>query len=340
MSTAVRDRESLTFWNVDLERPSDARDILLLKHIRAEEGDVAKAGSRLANTLVYRAENNIDVLVSYSLEEAFGKFAEPYSQITKFGRKDRMGRPVVVTRTVNEDAIIESGELFTKYCFWVREQILGSRTFAKNRAEDICMIVDVEGSRLNSNAVVREAGKQLTLHCPETNGLNIFINVPHLFGALYRAAKVFIPLRTQERTKVLGQNDHMSLFTYVRPECLPVEVGGMLQQPRSCLRTSCHAVEVRPGCTEAVDLMHCSSGPLLWELRVCAKDIVYELTFVADGGQEVIVNQSPDGGCLQASQGVIAGRWVSPGAGWLRVHFHNRYAWFENRVCCCRAAAE
>ena len=43
MSTAVRERESLTFWNVDLERPSDARDILLLKHIRAEEGGVLRS---------------------------------------------------------------------------------------------------------------------------------------------------------------------------------------------------------------------------------------------------------------------------------------------------------
>lgn len=319
-------------WGVDLRVHSEARDVILLKHLRAAEGDVRSACDQLEATLVFRADEDIDRLGHETLSEAFGEIAEVLSDTCSFGNTDESGRPVVVIRT---NAVEMEARLpcLTRYCCWLREQALAKLTFASKGPEDICMILDLQGLSMRQPDAVRDTGKALAAHYPETSGVNILLNVPLFWKILYRFFKPFIPKRTQDRVCIVG-DDYAELFKKVRPESLPEAAGGMLRHPSSSagLSSSCLVARVQPGGEQCLEV-DVTAGTVSWELRVCVGEVDFEVIFKPTGGDLVVFKSAR----LCASEGVESGQCACPSSGVLRAVFKN-HRWFGARVCCFRAA--
>lgn len=102
--------KTLSIWGVELEKETEASDIVLLKYIRAEELDVAKAAERIVETLVFRADCQIDALKDAELPKCY----QGHDVISGY---DVEGRPVMISRfgKMNLEEVFGDVEAFVRY---------------------------------------------------------------------------------------------------------------------------------------------------------------------------------------------------------------------------------
>mmetsp|Transcript_87214 Transcript_87214/g.182526 ORF Transcript_87214/g.182526 Transcript_87214/m.182526 type:complete len:381 (+) Transcript_87214:128-1270(+) len=328
-----------TLWGVKIEEQSDASDIVLLKFLRAEELNVAKASDRITQTLVFRADCKIDEISKADLPAQF--LGNDF--ITGL---DPEGRPVMISRFGNMDidAVFSDLEAFVRYRAKIMENAIALLKFEKGSAEDLCQVHDYSGvmSSMYKTEVkqgVSAISKVFSEHYPEFKGKTIFVNFPAVFSKPFQVFAALLPERTRKKFVILGQEDHAALFEMVPPELVPEALGGLFSEPKSKIRSQGRVV--LPRARESLDVTAIElPGPskLLWELRVCTMEVSYEVFFVpANGTEEQVVAKSEPGKPLKAEDGIISGEWSAPSAGTLNFRFRNDAAWFKRRVCVCRA---
>merc|ERR1712151_1090999 len=150
-----------------------------------------------------------------------------------------------------------------------------------------------------------------------------------------------IDKRTFEKIRILGPGEHRALFEFVRPESLPVFLGGlMLDNGESSLTAPCHIADVSPGAPQEVDILVVTNAATLrWELRVCNLEVDFDVHFVPIHNPEERIVVSESRQPLTASSGVVDGVWDAPSAGTLRCRFSCDSARRSNRasvrVCLC-----
>jgi len=324
-------------WGVDLEKQSDASDIVLLKYIRAEELDVDKAAERIVQTLIFRADCQIDSLKDAELPEC-------YRGHDVISGLDVEGRPVMISRfgQMDLEKVFGDIEAFVRYRAKLMEEAMAKISFKKGEPEELTQVHDYSGVPLifQTSQVkdgVSAVTKVFSEHYPETKGKTIFVNFPSAFAKLFKAFSLFIPERTLKKFQILGENDHAQLFETLKPEVVPEGLGGMLRTKGVAgLAGPCHVTFVRARCTEEVSLLRVQEPCTVdWELRVCYWDISYELWFVAEGQEPELVQKSD--GLLQATEGVLSGHYAAKSPGELKCHFINNGAWFKSRLCVGRA---
>lgn len=335
----------LLFWGVDLEKKSDATDIILLKHLRAEQGMVNVTAERLVQTLIYRAEECIDELG----ETTLASVGERFAAAGMFGGVDVQGRPVVVSRTPagqDADSLMADIPSFVRYNFWLKEQAFKRIAFKRGAPEDLCQIVDLSTAKFGPPPkAVRESSVVFKRHCPESNGVNIFVNVPSVVVGAFKLCRRFIDQRTYDKIRILGAGEHLELFKLVPPESLPLFIGGMLQQPPSPLAVPCHVVSLQPGATVDVKMIEVGEygAGVRWEVRVCSDQAAtFEISFLAAAsGVWELVASSATWKPLDATEGVISDRFEPTEAGSLHCRFACEAARFgaraRPRVCIARA---
>lgn len=339
-SEEARTKVALTIWGVHLDSCSDACDIVLLKFLRAEELNIDKAAGRFVETLVFRSDCHIDEVAGSELPSHF------QGHDTVRG-KDVDGRPLMISRFGGMDLpkVFGDVEAFVRYRAFLMEQAMSQLSWQKGEPEDLCQVHDYSGVPLifHSSEVkgsVTAVTKVFSKHYPETKGKTIFVNFPSAFASLFKAFSVFIPERTRKKFLILGEKDHEILFEHIKPEMVPEVLGGMQKQPPSILDSiTCTVVHVAARASEKALL--CSTEPgragrLCWELRVCAVDITYEVSFCPTGGTARSIAGPAS---LQASQGIASGEFEATEAGSLEVSFKNDGAWFKSRLCACRGGA-
>merc|ERR1712190_671917 len=165
---------------------------------------------------------------------------------------------------------------FVKFNFWLKENAFKRIEFKYGNAEDICQIVDLSTAKFGPPPkAVTESSKIFKKHCPESNGVNIFVNVPSMVVGVFKLCQKFIDKRTFEKIRILGPGEHRALFELVRPESLPVFLGGlMLDNGEASLSTPCNIVEVTPGVPQVTNMLKIDmAAAVRWELRVCNLDI-------------------------------------------------------------------
>jgi len=327
-----------TIWGIDLETPGDRRDIILLKYLRAEELVLDKAAERLVQTLVFRADCKIDDLAKAELPQHF----QGHDFIDG---KDVAGRPVVISRFGGMDLpkVFGDVEAFVRYRAQVMERAIALLTFEKGAPEDLCQVHDYSGVPLlfqtsEVKGGVGAVSKVFGEHYPEFKGVTIFVNFPAAFSKLWKAFSVFIPERTRKKFIILGDKDQAQLFEKISPEVVPECIGGMLRDPPGQLSSPCQLVDVKA--TEEVTLVQVEGkGTVLWELRVCAFEVAYEVFFVpAGGGDEQVIKRTDSSSSeyLKVEDGVVFGEYAAQGPGSVRCRFKNECAWFKWRLCVCR----
>ena len=325
--------ERLTIWGVDLEKESEASDIVLLKYIRAEELNLDKAADRIVDTLVFRADCKIDGLKEAVLPDCY----QGHDVISGL---DVDGRPVMISRfgKMDLEKVFGDIEAFVRYRAKLMEEAMAKLSFKKGEPEDLTQVHDYSGVPLIfQTSQVKDAVSAVTKvfadHYPETKGKTIFVNFPTAFAKLFKAFSIFIPERTLKKFQILGENDHAQLFETIPADRVPEGLGGMHRS--DALAGPCQTIQVRARCTEELSLLKVEGACTLdWELRVCYSDVSYEVWFVVDGSPELV--QKSDG-LVQATDGVIHGQYVAKSAGELKCHFINSGAWFKSRLCLARA---
>lgn len=330
-----------TIWGVNVEAEGEASDIVLLKYLRAEELDVAKAAERIVQTLVWRAECCIDELARAELPEHF----QGHDFLDGL---DVDGRPVMISRFGGMDLKMVFGdvEAFVRYRSQLMERAIGQLSFKKGAVEDLCQVHDYSGVPLffgtsDVKGGVAAVSKVFSEHYPETKGKTIFVNFPAAFSKLWKAFGMFIPERTRKKFLIFGEGDQASLFEHISPDVVPEVLGGMVRNPPGAVSTTCKVIPVWS--TEEVVLQEVEKAGTVvaWELRVCALEIAYEVVFVpADGGPEVVVRRTEPKEYLKATDGIVSGEWKAEAKGSLRCRFRNECAWFKKRLCVCRAEAK
>eukprot|EP00928_Gymnodinium_smaydae_P059195 TRINITY_DN4243_c0_g2_i1.p1 TRINITY_DN4243_c0_g2~~TRINITY_DN4243_c0_g2_i1.p1 ORF type:complete len:592 (+),score=123.52 TRINITY_DN4243_c0_g2_i1:183-1778(+) len=349
-SSRAAAKSCLLFWGVNLEVPGDATDIILLKHLRAEEGVVDVAAERLVRTLIYRAEENIDELAHVGLAEVGARFAAA----GYIGGTDVRGRPVAVSRTpdgVDSEAMMSDIAGFVRYNFWMKEQAFKKLKLARGMPEDICQIIDLSTAKFGPPPkAVQESSKVFKQHCPESNGVNIFVNAPSWAVGVFKLCSKLFDQRTLDKIRLIGVDEHLQLFELVPPESVPVFLGGLRDEAGldgELKFGQCQVVEVPAGEAREVSMLQVA-GPadVFWQLRVCSQAIKFKVVFTsADAEQEPVeVARSADSRPLQAAQGVLCEHWRAPGAGTFTCRFECESARFgaraRPRICLLRATAK
>jgi hypothetical protein len=336
-------QERLTIWGVDLEAGGDAADIILLKFLRAEDLDLEKAAERIAATLAFRAECQIDALMSAELPEHFRGH-------DTVGGVDVDGRPILLSRfgAMDLPKVFGDVEAFVRYRAHFMEKAIALLSFKRGEPEDLCQIHDYSGVPLlfqtaEVKGAVSAVSKVFEAHYPEFKGRTVFVNFPAAFSKMFKAFSNFLPERTRKKFVILGEKDQEDLFKLLPPEHVPDAIGGMKRNPLSPLSEPVKMVTVRARTVEEVVALElpagASSTKVSWELRVCFLEIGYEVVFVpaASGSKETVIRKSEPKQYLQAADGVVSGEWTASEAGSVLFRFANECAWFKARLCLCRA---
>jgi len=344
---AVRCREDLPqsvvraesrFWGIDLDAHSDARDIILLKFIRAAHGDVESAALRFMQTLVERCMWNIDEIHANGLKST----AEPFKTAVAYGGHDRCGRPVVASRVV--ESPVGNRDDVWNFNVWAREDIVRKLTFKPREAANCTFIVDL-GKRVTPLPGWLLEGSDLQQrHYPETTGRIIYLVSSKVRVAV---ASLFSWLSgTRRGSKFVAKTDLSMLFDEVPPEAVPVAYGGLhhefaLPGPASvvsiCSRSigCCMVSRVKAKQELGVEVL-CASC-VRWELRVCRGAAVYQVLFL-DGRKKHVVSSRSNSCALQVSDGVMSGKWAAPGSGRLVFRFCQPRGGAHTNTYLCRAA--
>jgi len=329
--------EKLTIWGVDLEKENEASDIVLLKFIRAEELDVDKAADRIVQTLIFRADCQIDGLKDAELPKCY----QGHDVISGY---DVDGRPVMISRfgKMDLEAVFGDVEAFVRYRAKLMEEAIAKLSFKKGEPEELTQVHDYSGVPLifqtsQVKGAVSAVTKVFGEHYPETKGVTIFVNFPTAFAKLFKAFSVFIPERTLKKFQILGENDQETLFKFLPPETVPEALGGMLGTPAGPMSGPCKTLSVRARGNEEMPLIKVAAAcTIQWEVRVCYWEISYELYFYADGASEPELVKKSDA-MVQATDGIVSGEYVAKGPGELKCNFINNGAWFKSRFCLGRA---
>lgn len=125
-------------WQCDLLQPSDARDIICLKFLRAEEFNVDKSFARFAKTLHWRLENDVEHLRDAELPEHMRGHDFLHG-------KCKEGRPLLVSHfgTMDLEAVFGDTDLFVKYRVAIMERAVAELLpFAADKPETLYQVHD------------------------------------------------------------------------------------------------------------------------------------------------------------------------------------------------------
>ena len=225
----------------------------LLRYLRARKLDVAKAMAMLRATIAWRAENDIDALLSSPLDEdEFRANAAMYP--ASYHGEDAAGRPVYMERTgsarfaalvqkLGQEGFLRMHLRGMEYQYRV---LLPSASVRKNApVTQMCNVIDVGELSLYdtvSHGEVLAALKNIAAvdadHYPENLGTTLVCNAPWSFTTAWSVVRLFLDAKTQAKFKVLGKGD--AQLSALREalggiEKVPAFLGGECACPGGCV---------------------------------------------------------------------------------------------------------
>mmetsp|Transcript_90015 Transcript_90015/g.241345 ORF Transcript_90015/g.241345 Transcript_90015/m.241345 type:complete len:364 (+) Transcript_90015:21-1112(+) len=219
-------KQDTVAFGVDMSKDSEARDIILLKYLRARDFDEEKAVTMLTDTMEWRKDAELETLLKTPL-------AEPFQGHDVEEGFDVKGRRIQLSRYggMDTDVVFADVEEFVKYRVTIMERNVRKLTFKKGEPEDFCVVHDYKGVSLmrggNVKKCVNEITKVLSDHYPEFKGIGIFMNFPAIFVTFINAFTIFMPAKTRSKLVFLGEGDFEGLYQYIPPEQLSVQDGGL-----------------------------------------------------------------------------------------------------------------
>ncbi|KAF4692756.1 hypothetical protein FOZ60_012659 [Perkinsus olseni] len=243
-----KEGDNVTIWNQALhpcpedQLHKDARDIVLLKFLRAREFDVDKARTMLVNCLKWRREADIQSIIDMKLPPEFQGHDSPPEY------KDKEGRPILLTTFGSMDPAKVFGNInaFVRYRVMVFERAIAHLSFRRGDAETLLQIHDYTGvPMVFQEASIKKAVNASThvfADCyPEFKGVTIFANFPTPFVLLFKAMSVFIPAKTYKKFQLANASETPSkLAQYIHPGVLDPRYGGLRTELSKGLKSEGH----------------------------------------------------------------------------------------------------
>ncbi|XP_043690186.1 patellin-4-like [Telopea speciosissima] len=304
---AVELNKDISLWGVPLlpGKGAEATDVILLKFLRARDFKVNDAFVMLKNTLQWRKELNIDLI----LDEDLGL---DLNSVAHMNGVDREGHPVCY----NIYGVFQNEELYEKtfgteekrnqflrWRFQLMEKGIQKLDFKPDGVSSILQITDLKNSPGPSKKELRIATKQavglLQDNYPEFVARNIFINVPFWYYAFNAVLSPFLTQRTKSKfVFVRPSRVAETLFKYIPAENIPIQYGGLNRENDSEFSIENGSVSellVKSGGTETIEIPVPEVGTTaLWDLSVFGWEVIYKEEFIPEdeGSYTVIIQKS------------------------------------------------
>ncbi|KAK4281290.1 hypothetical protein QN277_012806 [Acacia crassicarpa] len=236
---AAEELREISLWGIPLlpSKAHEGADWVLLKFLKAKDFCVSDAFEMLQKTMIWRKENNIDII----LEEDLGS---EYGNSMYINGRDREGRPVCYLVY----GVFKNKELYKKtfgtekerikYLRWriqVMEKSIKKLNFGEGGVDSVIQITDLNDTPKHVmkelNSVSKKTWTLFQNYYPETIYREIIVNAPFWFYTsqllfsrftTHKSEKEFLLARPLKATK--------TLLKFIAPEHLPVEYGGLKRQ--------------------------------------------------------------------------------------------------------------
>ncbi|XP_042479096.1 patellin-4-like [Macadamia integrifolia] len=305
--TALEVDRDISLWGVPLlsSKGAEGTDVILLKFLRARDFKVNDAFEMLKNTLQWRKDLNIDLI----LNEDFGS---DLNSVAYMNGIDREGHPVcynIYGVFQNEEiyrttfGTEEKRNQFLRWRFQLMEKGIQKLDFKPDGVSSLLQITDLKNTPGPSKKELRIATKQavglLQDNYPEFVARNIFINVPFWYYAFNAVLSPFLTQRTKSKF-VFARPSMVSetLLKYISAENIPIQYGGLKRENDSEFSIedgSVSELTVKSGGTETVEIPVPEVGTTaLWDVTVLGWEVTYKEEFVPDDeGSYTVIVQKP-----------------------------------------------
>ncbi|KCV72755.1 hypothetical protein, variant [Fonticula alba] len=274
-----------SLWGVDMSTLTEAREtpataaqltsaqrLLVIKYLRARQGDASAAADALLATLVWRHAFGVESLMASPTAEDIAVAAADGVLNPHVGRIagiDREGHPVCWSHygsRLDTGKLLETPGfegLFLRWRISLIERAMLMLDFQGDWSlvgADTCphglgthdtlmltQVHDYEGVGLFSSmgrdarikALTKEVISLMSDHYPETLRRKFFINVPRLMAGLMSVFSAFTPAATKSKFIVASAGSAQSaLFEHIDPTNVPVEYGGFFDDSEQALSRS------------------------------------------------------------------------------------------------------
>ncbi|CAD7948559.1 unnamed protein product [Amoebophrya sp. A25] len=229
-----------SLWQCNLGEKSDARDIILLKFLRAEEFDIAKAWTRFNATMQWRRDGDVDSLADATLPAQF------QGHDIFHGHDVQQKRPVLTSHFGNMDLdkVFSDTDVFVKYRIHIMERAIRRLLpFGRDKPETLYQVHDYKDCPVvfKDKAVdrgVKAISKVLGDHYPEFKGRTCFVNFPGIVALAWKAAALLIVSeKTANKMDFLGYQDLLPLLADVPPSQLSDRLIGLADVEKGTFST-------------------------------------------------------------------------------------------------------
>ncbi|KDO30279.1 hypothetical protein SPRG_19829 [Saprolegnia parasitica CBS 223.65] len=240
---------------------SSSCDAVPRRFLVAENGDAAKAAARYADTLAWRAKNDIEALLS-APQPLYHTIRRFYKQ--GIHKVDKVGHPVFIEKMGSIDmkglqaAGVTLPDLFRHYLFnmeYILRFVLPSPCPCVScRDSHTCkmlIVLDARGLGMRDLAgealdFVKSCTSAMQKHYPQQSFKIFLVNVPSWFGMIWKCIKPLLHEATRAKTFILSEAETPStLLQFIDADALPVEYGGNCSCDGGCLEQSAfHARQI------------------------------------------------------------------------------------------------
>lgn len=203
-------------------------DGIIGRYLRMHKGNRRKAKRSLEETLQWRADNEIDTMLSRPHEKFdFYKEFQPHT----FVGRDRSGHVILVQRPgytrLDMLPLIDPDDLLMHYIF-VMEYCWNM--IEPRPDQTMTSILDLQNVSLQKSreliGFVKRYANAMETHYPERSHMTLIINAPRWFGTIYRLISPFLRESTKERTNIFskGKKQEKALREIFGDEPVPREL--------------------------------------------------------------------------------------------------------------------
>ncbi|KAI9119278.1 hypothetical protein K1719_009953 [Acacia pycnantha] len=291
---AAEELREISLWGIPLlpSKAHEGADSVLLKFLTAKDFCVSDAFEMLQKTMIWRKENNIDIILDEDLDSEYGNSMY-------INGRDREGRPVCYL----VHGVFKNKELYkktfgtekerVKYLRWriqVMEKSIKKLNFREGGVDSVIQIIDLNDTPKHVmkelNSVSKKTWTLFQSYYPETICREIVVNAPFWFYTsqllfsrftAHKSEKEFMLARPLKATK--------TLLKFIAPEHLPVEYGGLKRQNDQDFSPVDKTLEqkIRGNTISIIEIPANEPGvTLIWDVTVLGWEVSYKEEFIPE----------------------------------------------------------
>jgi len=351
-------------WGVDVSwvhsETTDAKEkeegrTVIRKYLKASEGVVDTAVTRILDTIKWRKEFVTEALLNRTFNDSFKDAGYVH-------KTDKQGRPVMYNIYGVHQDIFSDLQEFLKWRVQLMEK--GVALLDLPNVDSMVQIHDYDGvSMFSSNEQTKAAAKETVKlfgdHYPELLSKKFFINVPWYMSGFYAFLKPFISSRTAEKFVICSSGYKEDMLNVISIENIPVKYGGLsitgneivagenaapaassasdatpnprfvlpFLPPKEIEAMPAVQVDVASGKFHTVEFkVEQAPATLVWEFALFDNDIEFACTFVDDEGKLTNVQEVKKFG-----SNLNLGRAEFQTPGMVKLIWDNNYSFFTSK---------